>query len=152
MYLLHLKQYKCKKRLIEDKLQDPRGTWTTEALEETIEAIGAGRCFVQRVYRSWSIPLNFIYDHLNRQTRSRKMGVKDVLTNEEDVIVMAWVLAMQKVGMSITMHQLKMKVAKLTQTMATPFQNGTPSTTCTTRKIVFCNLIYDQVVSNGKHL
>jgi hypothetical protein len=71
------------------------------------------------------------------------MGVKDVLTNEEDVIVMAWVLAMQKVGMSITMHQLKMKVAKLTQTMATPFQNGTPSTTCTTRKIVFCNLIYD---------
>jgi hypothetical protein len=72
------------------------------------------------------------------------MGPRDVLTDREDVaIVMAWVLAMQEVSMSITMHQLKMKVAELTQTMVTPFQNGILGTTCTTRKVVFCDLIYD---------
>jgi hypothetical protein len=72
------------------------------------------------------------------------MGPKGVLIDGENVVViMAWVLAMQEVSMFIIMHQLKMKVAKLTQTMATPFQNGIPSTTCITRKVVFCDLIYD---------
>jgi hypothetical protein len=51
MYLLHLKQYKYKKSLIEDQLQDPKGTWTTKALEEVIEAIGARRCFMRKVSR-----------------------------------------------------------------------------------------------------
>jgi hypothetical protein len=43
------------------------------------------------------------------------MGLGGVLIDgEDDAIVMAWVLAMQEVNMFITMHQLKMKVAKLT--------------------------------------
>jgi hypothetical protein len=71
------------------------------------------------------------------------MGPRGALINGEDVVIVAWVLAMQEVSMSITMHQLKMKVAKLTQTMATPFQNGILGTTCITKKVVFYNLIYD---------
>ncbi len=61
------------------------------------------------------------------------MGLGGVFINMEDAdVVVAWVLAMHEVGMSIIMHQLKMKVAELTQTMATPFQNGITSTTCIT--------------------
>jgi hypothetical protein len=44
------------------------------------------------------------------------MGPRGVFTSGEDVDVMAWVLAMQEISMFITMHQQKMKVAKLTQT------------------------------------
>jgi hypothetical protein len=70
------------------------------------------------------------------------MGLGGVFIDGEDVVV-AWVLAMQKIGMSISMHQLKMKVAKLTQTRATPFRNGIMGATCIIRKVVFCDLIYD---------
>ncbi len=89
-------------------MQDLRGKWTTKALEEAIEAIEVGRCSMQRVSRSWSIPLNFLCVHLNKQTHSRKMGLRGVFINGEDVVV-AWVLAMQEIGMSIIMHQLKMR-------------------------------------------
>jgi hypothetical protein len=36
---------------------------------------------------------------------------------------------MQKVNMLVIVHQLKMKVVKLTQTRVTPFQNGILNTT-----------------------
>jgi len=39
---------------------------------------------------------------------------------------MAWILGMQECGLSITLHQLKLKVIKLTQTRPTPFKNGIP--------------------------
>ncbi len=95
-------------------MQDPRGTWTTEALEEAIEAIEVRRCSMRRVSRSWNIPLNFLCVHLNKQTRSKKMGLGGVFKDGENDVVVVWVLAMQEIGMSIIMHQLKMKVAKLT--------------------------------------
>ncbi len=44
-----------------------------------------------------------------------------VLTIEDQVVVF-WVLAMQDVGLSISLQQLKMKVVELTQTRPTPFQ------------------------------
>jgi len=58
-----------------------------------------------------------------------KMGPGCVLTDGEDADVVAWVLAMQEVNMFVNMHQLKMKVAELTQTKANPFWNGILDTT-----------------------
>jgi hypothetical protein len=58
------------------------------------------------------------------ETRSRKVGLTNVLIKEEDVIVIAWVLGMQECGLSITLQQLKMKVAELTQTKPTPLKHG----------------------------
>jgi hypothetical protein len=36
----------------------------------------------------------------------------------------AWTLTMQKCGVSISLQQLKTKVAKLTHTKVTPFRDG----------------------------
>jgi hypothetical protein len=44
------------------------------------------------------------------------VGTPRILTKEEDVAIVAWVLGMQSCGLSITLFQLKLKVAKLTQT------------------------------------
>jgi len=41
------------------------------------------------------------------------MGPRGVLTKEEDIIVIAWTLAMGECGLSISLQQLKMKLAKL---------------------------------------
>jgi hypothetical protein len=43
------------------------------------------------------------------------------LTKEEKKVVIAWILAMQEVGLSITLQQLKMKVIGFAQTRLTPF-------------------------------
>jgi hypothetical protein len=46
------------------------------------------------------------------------MGTRGILIEEKDVVVVvvAWVLGMQSCGLYITLLQLKLKVAKLTQT------------------------------------
>jgi hypothetical protein len=49
---------------------------------------------VRRASRSWNIPLSSLCDHLNGWMHNNKMGLGGVLTNMEDVDVMAWVLAM----------------------------------------------------------
>jgi hypothetical protein len=62
-----------------------------------------------------------LFDHLYGKTRSRKVGPICVLTTKEDQVVVSWVLVLQDVVLSINLQQLKMKVAKLTQTRPTPF-------------------------------
>ncbi len=57
------------------------------------------------------------------------MGLASVLIEEEDVIVVAWVLGMQKCGLSLTLQQLKMKVGEFTQRRQIPFKHGVPGKT-----------------------
>ncbi len=42
------------------------------------------------------------------------MGPKGVLTEEKDATMITWTLTMDECGLSISLQQLKMKVAKLT--------------------------------------
>ncbi len=56
-----------------------------------------------------------------RRLESKKIGPLGVLTKEEHEAIITWVLNMQECGLSITLQQLKWKVAKVTQTQPTPF-------------------------------
>jgi hypothetical protein len=47
-----------------------------------------------------------------------------MLTEHEDEAMVTWVSNMQKVGLSINIQHLKMKVVKISETKPTPFQNG----------------------------
>jgi hypothetical protein len=80
----------------------------------------------EKTNKFWHIPIISLSNHLNGKTRSRKQRPQGVLTNQEDGALMAWILGMQKCELSTTLHQLKMKVAKLTETKPTPFKNGIP--------------------------
>jgi hypothetical protein len=55
-------------------------------------------------------PNELPFDYLNG--KSKKMGPGGVLTKEKDAAMIAWILTMQECGLSITLQQLKMKVAK----------------------------------------
>lgn len=46
----------------------------------------------------WNIPLTSLLDHLN----GRKLGPEGVLNGEEDKVLVAWILVIQKCGLSIT--------------------------------------------------
>jgi hypothetical protein len=54
------------------------------------------------------------------------MGPQSVLIEHEDATIVTWVLNVQTAGLFITLQQLKLKVAKVTQIKPTPFQNGAP--------------------------
>jgi hypothetical protein len=59
-----------------------------------MEAIERGRHSLRKVNRSWNIPLNSLFDHLNGKTRSNKMGPTNVLTKEDNVTIVTWILEM----------------------------------------------------------
>jgi hypothetical protein len=101
-----------------------KGMRTDEALELTMDVVENGTYSLQRANMAWNIPMSSIFDHLNGKTRSKKMGPKGVLTEKEDVAMIAWTLIMGECGLSTSLQQLKTKVAKLTQIRATPFRNG----------------------------
>jgi hypothetical protein len=52
------------------------------------------------------------------------MGHQGVIIKVKDGVIVNWVLNMQKVSLSFTLQQLKLKVAEVTQTRLMPFQNG----------------------------
>ncbi len=101
--------------------------WIDEALELTMDVVANGTYSLQRAIMAWNIPMSSIYDHLNGKTRSNKMGPEGVLTEKEDVTMIAWTLTMGECGLSISLQQLKTKVAKLTKIKVTPLRNGIPS-------------------------
>jgi hypothetical protein len=67
------------------------------------------------------MPLSFLSDHLNGCTHSKKMGPPRVLIEKGDAIVYKWTLAMGECGLLISLNQLKLKVAKMTQIKVTPW-------------------------------
>jgi hypothetical protein len=47
---------------------------------------------------------------------AKKLGPQGVFTKQEDETMVTWVLNMKKVGLFVNLQQLKMNIAKTTQT------------------------------------
>jgi hypothetical protein len=73
---------------------NPRGKWSNESLETTMNVIQRGITFLWGANKFWGILVISLSDHLNGKTKSRKIGPPNVLTEEEDEIIVAWVLSM----------------------------------------------------------
>jgi hypothetical protein len=63
-----------------------------------------------------------VFDHLYGKTRFRKTRLISVLIAKENQTMFFCVLAMQDVGLLISVQPLKRKVVELTQTRSTAFQ------------------------------
>ncbi len=79
---------------------------------------------------SWyqNIPLTSLSNHFIDKVTLRKCGPLRVLLIDEEAVIVEWVFGIHKCGLSMSLHQLKLKVGELTQTHATPFNNGIPRT------------------------
>jgi hypothetical protein len=60
--------------------------------------------------------LSFLLVHLNCKEEMLKLESTNLITKEENIIVVEWNLTMQRCELSITLWYLKMKVAKFPQT------------------------------------
>jgi len=58
--------------------------------------------------------LTSLSNHLTSKTTLRKCGPPGVLSANEEVTIIEWVLGMQECDVSISLHQLKLKVVELT--------------------------------------
>jgi len=82
---------------------NPRGTWSKESLETTMDVVERGITSLWGANKFWGILVTSLFDHLNGKTKSRKIGPPNVLNEEDDEVVVAWVLNMQKCGLSMTL-------------------------------------------------
>jgi len=72
------------------------------------------------------VNLVFSWKSLNGRTKRRRIGFGGLLIDEKNVAIVKWVLTMQKMGLPITLQQLKLKMVEFTQTRPIPFHNGIP--------------------------
>jgi len=93
-----------------------RGMWTNEALEEAMDVIERRTYSIKRASKSWNIPMNSFFDHVNEKSKSKKMELGGVLT-KDDVVMITWTLTMQEYGLSISLQQLKIKICETSTNM-----------------------------------
>jgi hypothetical protein len=67
-----------------------------------MEVVERGINTMRKASRNWGIPLSFLRNHLNGRIKSKRIKFGGVLTNEENVAIVKWVLTMQEVGLPIT--------------------------------------------------
>jgi hypothetical protein len=73
---------------------NPRGKWSSELLEATMDVAEKNINFFWGANKFWGIPVISLFNHLYGKTKSRKIGPLGVLTQEKDEIIVAWVLNM----------------------------------------------------------
>ncbi len=81
-----------------------KGMWIDEMLEVVMDVVERRTHSVKRANKSWNIPMSSIVDHLNGKSRFKKMGLRGVLIEKEDVTVIKWTLNLQECGFSISLE------------------------------------------------
>jgi hypothetical protein len=92
--------------------------WTNEALKAVLDVIKNGTHSMKRANKSWNIPMSSFTHHLNGKTKAKRCVYTRRRCNCD------YMLSIQECGPSISLQQLKMKIAKITNARVTPFQNG----------------------------
>lgn len=101
------------------------GLWTDGQLQAAIAAIDSG-AKLKAVARDYSIPASSLRDHIYGKTLKRKKGRQGVLSVEEDEQLVKYLFDMQERAHPLSITDVRMKVAELTQDRWTPFKNGVP--------------------------
>jgi hypothetical protein len=68
--------------------------------------------------------IQFPFRPFEWENKKEENGVYKCVIEEENVIIVAWIIGMQERGPSITLQQLKTIIVEFTQTRPTPFKHG----------------------------
>ena len=101
------------------------GNWTNAQLHAALAAHERGMS-MNGAATAFNIPRSSLRAHLTGTVLSRKRGAAPVLTPNEEQQLVDYVIGMQDLGFPVTILQLKLKVALITQSRYTPFRNGIP--------------------------
>jgi hypothetical protein len=101
------------------------GNWSNAQLQATLAAHERG-CSVSGAAALYDILRTSFCAHLAGTVLSRKRGAAPILIEAEEQQLVQYVIAMQELGFPLTILQLRLKVAMMTQGRDTPFTNGIP--------------------------
>jgi hypothetical protein len=73
---------------------NPRSKWSNESLKTTMDAIEYNIISLRGANKFWGILTTSLSNHLNGETKSKKIGPLGVLIKKEDEVVITWVLSM----------------------------------------------------------
>jgi predicted GH43/DUF377 family glycosyl hydrolase len=73
---------------------NPISKWSNESLKIAMDVIERAIISLQGANKFWGIHVTSLSNHLNGKIGSRKIGPLGVLIEEEDEIVVTWVLSM----------------------------------------------------------
>ena len=101
------------------------GAWSTAQLQRAKAAHERGMS-LHAAATTFEIPKSSLRSHIVGKVLSRKRGAATVLSPAEEQQLVDYILAMQDLGFPVSISQLKLKVAFITQGRDTPFTNGIP--------------------------
>ena len=78
------------------------------------------------VARAHGIPRSTLASHVTSRSKSTKRELAPILAQQEKHTLETYMVQMANHRLPLTMEQLKLKMALLTQKRATPFLNGIP--------------------------
>jgi hypothetical protein len=109
--------------------QNRTGRWLDQTLQRALAAVKVGGK-IKTVARYYNIPPSSLSDHLYGRILTRKKGPPTILTAVEESALTAYMSKMQDFGHPLSIQQLRMKVAMITQERVTPFKDGLPGGGC----------------------
>jgi hypothetical protein len=101
------------------------GNWTNRALKSAISAVEDGGR-PKTIARYFGTPPTSLADHVHGRTLGKKRGPPIVLKQEEENALTIYITKMQEYGHPLSMQQLRLKVATITQERVTLFREGIP--------------------------
>jgi hypothetical protein len=97
--------------------------WTDEMLVTTMHAVDSGSALCT-VARHFDIPATSLRDHIYGRSLGRKRGRQGTLSIQEENDLVQYLLKMQDLGYPLTVGELRLKVAEMTETRVNPFTNN----------------------------
>jgi hypothetical protein len=105
--------------------QHLNGNWADQQLAAALRAVEKGVA-IETVASHYQIPRSTLRSHVTGLSRGRKRGKAPVLIVDEEQQLVDYIIQMQGLGFPLSLSQLKLKVALITQERATPFVHGIP--------------------------
>jgi hypothetical protein len=99
--------------------------WTDETLAAAMHAVDSGSALCTMA-RHFDIPATFLRDHIYGRSLGRKRGRQGTLSVQEENDLVQYLLKMQDLGYPLTVGELRLKVAEMTETRVNPFTNNIP--------------------------
>jgi hypothetical protein len=96
---------------------------TDQQLAATLRVVDQGVA-VGTLASHYQIPRSTLCSHVTGLSRGRKRGKVPILTVDEEQQLMDYIIQMQGLGFPLSLSQLKLKVALITQERTTPFVHG----------------------------
>ena len=100
-------------------------SWSFQQLQATMDAVEDGAA-LKTAARFYGIPPSTLSDWISGRSLTGKRGPPSVLSTEEENALEDYMVQMADYGHPLSMEQLRLKVALLTQERPTPFTNGIP--------------------------